>query len=123
MSPFKVLVKHAGKTHELYLDSDQPPAAFKEVIYQATGVPVDRMKVMAKGTVLKVCEIKYVGDRRANVCNRMIPPGRRSLLKRCDRYATLRGHQNDDIINRGKPSRSLVQQENYLNLRRNALSS
>jgi hypothetical protein len=123
MSPLKVLVKHAGKTHELYLDSDQPPAAFKEVIYQATGVPVDRMKVMAKGTVLKVCEIIYICDRRANVCNRMIPPGRRFRPKRCGCYATLHGHQNDDIINRGKPSRSLVRLENYLNHQRNAPSS
>jgi len=53
MAPLKVSVKHAGKTHELNLDTDQPPAAFKDLIYQATGVPVDRMKVMAKGTVLK----------------------------------------------------------------------
>ncbi|KAK2465548.1 hypothetical protein APHAL10511_002440 [Amanita phalloides] len=53
MSPLRVLVKHAGKTHELKLDLDQPPAAFKDAIYQVTGVPVDRMKVMAKGTVLK----------------------------------------------------------------------
>jgi ubiquitin carboxyl-terminal hydrolase 14 len=60
MAPLKVSVKHAGKTHELNLDTDQPPAAFKDLIYQATGVPVDRMKVMAKGTVLKVCKMIYV---------------------------------------------------------------
>jgi hypothetical protein len=60
MAPLKVSVKHAGKTHELYLDTDQSPAAFKDLIYQATGVPVDRMKVMAKGTVLKVCNLIYL---------------------------------------------------------------
>ncbi|KAF8622639.1 hypothetical protein AX15_006887 [Amanita polypyramis BW_CC] len=53
MAPFKVSIKHAGKTYDVLLDIDQPPAAFKDAIYQATGVPVDRMKVMAKGTVLK----------------------------------------------------------------------
>ena len=122
MSPLKVLVKHAGKSHELYLDPDQPPAAFKDVIYQATGVPVDRMKVMAKGTVLKVCEIIYVDFRHTNACNRTIPPGRRFRRKRCGCYAALHGHQSDDIINRGKPSRLLVQQESYLNLQRSVPS-
>ncbi|KIL65371.1 hypothetical protein M378DRAFT_186464 [Amanita muscaria Koide BX008] len=53
MAPFKVTVKHAGKTHEVQLSTDLPPAAFKDAIYQVTGVPVDRMKVMAKGVVIK----------------------------------------------------------------------
>lgn len=53
MAPFKVTVKHAGKVHEVQLSTDLPPAAFKDAIYQVTGVPVDRMKVMAKGVVIK----------------------------------------------------------------------
>jgi hypothetical protein len=55
MAPISVQIKHAGKLSEVQLDQDLPPNAFKEAIYQATGVPVDRMKVMVKGGVLKVC--------------------------------------------------------------------
>lgn len=54
MAPLAVHVKHAGKTHDVPLDPDQPPSAFKEAVYQVTGVPPDRMKVMIKGGVLKV---------------------------------------------------------------------
>jgi hypothetical protein len=54
MAPLKVHVKHAGKKHDLELDPEKQPLAFKEAIYQLTGVPVDRMKVMVKGGVLKV---------------------------------------------------------------------
>ena len=54
MAPLAVHIKHAGKTHDVQLDTDLPPGAFKEAIYQVTGVPVDRMKVMVKGGVLKV---------------------------------------------------------------------
>lgn len=50
-----VHIKHAGKIYDVRLDPDLPPAAFKEAIYQKTGVPPDRMKVMMKGGVLKVC--------------------------------------------------------------------
>lgn len=50
-----VAVKHAGKTHQLQLDTDAPATAFKNNVYQVTGVPPDRMKVMIKGGVLKVC--------------------------------------------------------------------
>jgi ubiquitin carboxyl-terminal hydrolase 14 len=55
MAPLAVHVKHAGKTHDVHLDPDQPPSVFKDAIYQFTGVPPDRMKVMIKGGVLKVC--------------------------------------------------------------------
>jgi hypothetical protein len=55
MAPLKVHIKHAGKKHDLELDPEKPPVAFKEAVYQLTGVPVDRMKVMVKGGVLKVC--------------------------------------------------------------------
>ena len=54
MAPLKVHVKHAGKKHDAELDPEKPPLAFKEAVYQLTGVPVDRMKVMVKGGVLKV---------------------------------------------------------------------
>lgn len=54
MSPVAVHVKHAGKVHDVQLDTDLPPAAFKEAIYQVTGVPPERMKVMIKGGMLKV---------------------------------------------------------------------
>ena len=52
MAPLKVHIKHAGKKHDLELDTEKPPVAFKEAVYQLTGVPVDRMKVMVKGGVL-----------------------------------------------------------------------
>lgn len=54
MAPLAVHIKHAGKTHDIQLDPDLPPSVFKDAVYQATGVPVDRMKVMVKGGVLKV---------------------------------------------------------------------
>jgi ubiquitin carboxyl-terminal hydrolase 14 len=54
MAPLKVHVKHAGKKHDVDLNPDAPPLAFKEAVYQLTGVPIDRMKVMVKGGVLKV---------------------------------------------------------------------
>ncbi|KAH9980581.1 cysteine proteinase [Russula compacta] len=53
MAPIKVHIKHAGKKHDLELYPERPPLAFKEAVYQLTGVPIDRMKVMVKGGVLK----------------------------------------------------------------------
>ncbi|KAF4612078.1 hypothetical protein D9613_003868 [Agrocybe pediades] len=53
MAPFQVHIKHAGKTYDLPLDPDLPPAVFKDSVYNVTGVPTDRMKVMVKGGVLK----------------------------------------------------------------------
>lgn len=53
MAPLEVHIKHAGKVYDLNLDPDLPPSVFKESIYQLTGVPVERMKVMVKGGVLK----------------------------------------------------------------------
>ncbi|EPS98924.1 hypothetical protein FOMPIDRAFT_1024471 [Fomitopsis schrenkii] len=53
MAPLAVKIKHAGKVHDIQLDPDQPPAVFKDAVYQVTGVPPDRMKVMIKGGVLK----------------------------------------------------------------------
>lgn len=54
MAPIPVHIKHAGKLSDIQLDPDLPPSAFKDAVYQITGVPVDRMKVMVKGGVLKV---------------------------------------------------------------------
>lgn len=55
MALLEVKVKHAGKVHDVQLDTGAPPAAFKDAIYQKTGVPPERMKVMIKGGMLKVC--------------------------------------------------------------------
>lgn len=54
MPSFNVHIKHAGKTHDVVLDTDRPPVVFKDAIYQLTGVPPERMKVMIKGGMLKV---------------------------------------------------------------------
>ncbi|KAF8308379.1 cysteine proteinase [Clavulina sp. PMI_390] len=48
-----VTIKHSGKAHDVKLDPSLPPTAFKQSIYEVTGVPVDRMKVMIKGGILK----------------------------------------------------------------------
>jgi ubiquitin carboxyl-terminal hydrolase 14 len=53
MSPLTVHVKHAGKVHDVQLDPDQPASVFKDAVYQVTGVPLERMKVMIKGGILK----------------------------------------------------------------------
>lgn len=54
MAPLAVHIKHAGKVHDVQLDTDLPPGVFKDAIYQVTGVPPERMKVMIKGGILKV---------------------------------------------------------------------
>ena len=54
MSPLTVHVKHAAKVYDVQLDPDQPASVFKNAVYQLTGVPLDRMKVMIKGGILKV---------------------------------------------------------------------
>ena len=59
MSPLAVHIKHAGKVYDLQLDPDLPPTVFKDAIYQVTGVPPDRMKVMVKGGVLKVSVFEW----------------------------------------------------------------
>ncbi|KAH7913651.1 hypothetical protein BJ138DRAFT_1058705 [Hygrophoropsis aurantiaca] len=53
MAPFTVHVKHAGKVLDVELDPNHPATVFKDAVYQVTGVPPDRMKVMIKGGVLK----------------------------------------------------------------------
>jgi len=54
---YAVSIKHAGKVYQLTLDTSQPPAVFKQSIYEVSGVPPDRQKVMVKGGVLKVCQL------------------------------------------------------------------
>jgi len=49
----KVAIKHGGKAYDVVLDPSLPASAFKQSIYEVTGVPVDRMKVMIKGGILK----------------------------------------------------------------------
>uniref|UniRef100_A0A8H8CF76 Ubiquitin carboxyl-terminal hydrolase n=1 Tax=Psilocybe cubensis TaxID=181762 RepID=A0A8H8CF76_PSICU len=61
MSPIDVHIKHNGKTYDIKLDPDLPPAVFKDTIYSLTGVPVDRMKVMVKGGVLKGQTFMVIG--------------------------------------------------------------
>ncbi|KAI0726971.1 cysteine proteinase [Fomitopsis betulina] len=53
MAPLAVKIKHAGKIHDVQLDPDQSATVFKDAVYQVTGVPLERMKVMIKGGVLK----------------------------------------------------------------------
>ncbi|EST05854.1 Ubiquitin domain protein [Kalmanozyma brasiliensis GHG001] len=52
-STIPIKVKHNGKLHDIQLDPSQPATAFKQAIYEKTGVPSDRMKVMVKGGMLK----------------------------------------------------------------------
>ena len=65
MTVLEVSIKHAGKAYDISLDTNQAPTAFKQTIYETTGVPPDRMKVMSKGIVLKVksissCSFQYL---------------------------------------------------------------
>ena len=53
MAPLSVHIKHAGKVYDVQLSTDQSPVVFKDAIYQVTGVPPERMKVMVKGGILK----------------------------------------------------------------------
>ncbi len=50
----KVSVKHAGKVYDDFeLDPAAAGSVFKQAIYERTGVPPERMKVMIKGGMLK----------------------------------------------------------------------
>ena len=49
MPPIRVKFKHAGKVYDdenLVCDTDQPPIEFKKAVYERTGVPLERMKVI-----------------------------------------------------------------------------
>jgi len=54
MTQLAVHIKHSGKVYNVTLDPNLHPTVFKEAVYQVTGVPPDRMKVMIKGGILKV---------------------------------------------------------------------
>ncbi len=60
MAPLAVHIKHAGKVHDVQLDTNLPPGVFKDAIYQVTGVPPERMKVMIKGGILKVLHLSHL---------------------------------------------------------------
>jgi len=53
MVSIPVAVKHGPTSHTLTLDTTQPPLGFKGLISDVTGVPVNRMKVMLRGKVIK----------------------------------------------------------------------
>ena len=63
MAPLNVHIKHAGNKYDLELDPEKAPLAFKEAVYQRTGVPVDRMKIMVKGGVLKVRSVQNLRNK------------------------------------------------------------
>ena len=68
MAPLNVHIKHAGKVYDVQLDPDQSPTVFKNAIYQVTGVPPERMKVMVKGGMLKVgVHVSIVNGRCMNI--------------------------------------------------------
>ena len=86
MAPLQVHIKHAGKTYDVQLDTDLPTTAFKDAVYQLTGVPPDRMKVMIKGGMLKVSllilSLSANGLTRRSHLSRMIQTGKRSHRNR-----------------------------------------
>ncbi|KAJ9094313.1 hypothetical protein QFC19_007998 [Naganishia cerealis] len=51
--PQSVDIKHAGKAYKVEFDTSKPATDFKDAIYQVTGVPSDRMKVMIASKLLK----------------------------------------------------------------------
>ncbi|KAH8105719.1 cysteine proteinase [Phellopilus nigrolimitatus] len=54
MPTLNVKIKHAGKVYDdLPLNTDAPPAFFRQAVSEKTSVPLDRMKIMVKGGVLK----------------------------------------------------------------------
>ncbi|KAG0143794.1 hypothetical protein CROQUDRAFT_660768 [Cronartium quercuum f. sp. fusiforme G11] len=50
---FSVTIKHAGKKFDLELDTSQSPSAFKQSVYQVTGVEPSKQKILVKGGQLK----------------------------------------------------------------------
>lgn len=47
-------IKHAGKTYDVTVDMGAPGAAFKQQIFELTGVDPSKVKVVVKGGMLKV---------------------------------------------------------------------
>lgn len=46
-------IKWSGKNYELELNLNEPALLFKSQLFELTGVPVDRQKIMIKGGMLK----------------------------------------------------------------------
>lgn len=44
------------------IDTSQPPYVFKCQLYDLTGVPPERQKIMVKGGLLKVCRLLEYGS-------------------------------------------------------------
>ena len=92
MPTLLVKIKHAGKVYDdVELNTDAPASIFKQTVYERTGVPVDRMKVMVKGGVLKVTSKNFIGKDtwRLNIdmcLYRMILTGKRLVLRRYTLY-------------------------------------
>ena len=82
MPSYNVQVKHGGKTHKLLLSTDAPPTAFKQTVYESTGVPMDRMKVMIKGGMLKVSILSRSTSTTAHMVDRMMAIGVKSHPRR-----------------------------------------
>ncbi|WWC67636.1 uncharacterized protein I206_101546 [Kwoniella pini CBS 10737] len=57
----KVNIKHSGKTHLIEVDPSKSVSIFKDAIYQVTGVPTDRMKVMIKGILKDDADLSKLG--------------------------------------------------------------
>ena len=85
MPSYKVHIKHAGKVYDLPLNTDASAKTFKESVYQVTGVPLERMKIMIKGGMLKVC-IRASGMLNSSTywSARMIQIGKRWHRRRLD---------------------------------------
>lgn len=53
MPAVNIKIKHDRNVHEVAVDTSQPATAFKQTIFNTTGVPPERQKVMVKGGLLK----------------------------------------------------------------------
>lgn len=62
MTALAIKIKHAGKSYDVVVDTDASAVAFKEQIFQLTGVEPAKVKVVVKGGMLKV-RIVYRGRR------------------------------------------------------------
>ncbi|KAK1926366.1 CNG04540-like protein [Papiliotrema laurentii] len=63
-----VVIKHAGRSFPIDVNPSASPSVFKDSIYQVTGVPTDRMKVMTKGGLLKdTSDMSKIGFKEGQV--------------------------------------------------------
>ncbi|GAA5878193.1 hypothetical protein JCM16303_002879 [Sporobolomyces ruberrimus] len=51
--PVPIKIKHAGKSYDLDVDTSAPATVFKEQVFTVTGVPIDKVKIVVKGGMLK----------------------------------------------------------------------